>query len=161
MPEVNRPIDRWSSPVAVANDKDKRAPLSALSEEPIKVTDGLARAVENGVRGKCPRCGSARLFPAFLKPVKCCPACGQDWSLQRADDFPAYVSIFITGHIVTPVIIVLVQATQLALWALVLLVVLMALGLMIATLQPAKGAIIALQWWFEMHDFRRRSPDTD
>ncbi|MBB3991623.1 hypothetical protein GGR19_003061 [Croceicoccus naphthovorans] len=30
---------------------------------------------------------------------------------------------------------------------------------MIGTLQPAKGAIIALQWWFEMHGFERFAPN--
>jgi hypothetical protein len=30
---------------------------------------------------------------------------------------------------------------------------------MIGLLQPAKGAIIAVQWWFGMHGFRKERPD--
>ncbi|WP_341785919.1 DUF983 domain-containing protein [Sphingobium vermicomposti] len=91
----------------------------------------------------------------FLKPVRQCPHCHQDWTPQQADDFPAYVSILITGHLMAPVIIALVRDTQLPLGALVAIVLPLAIILMIALLQPAKGAIIAVQWWFGMHGFTR------
>ncbi|WP_245626712.1 DUF983 domain-containing protein [Croceicoccus naphthovorans] len=32
--------------------------------------------------------------------------------MQRADDFPAYVSIFVTGHVMAPIIIALVQSVS-------------------------------------------------
>jgi uncharacterized protein (DUF983 family) len=112
-------------------------------------------AINRGVRGRCPRCGDAKLFRAFLKPVDHCPACGQDWTHQQADDFPAYAAIFLTGHIMAPVIIALVQETELSLPALAAIIVPLMLGLMILFLQPAKGAIIALQWWFGMHGFEK------
>jgi uncharacterized protein (DUF983 family) len=34
-----------------------------------------------------------------------CPACGQDWRGHRADDFPPYLAILVTGHVMAPVII--------------------------------------------------------
>ncbi|OCC22500.1 hypothetical protein MB02_16460 [Croceicoccus estronivorus] len=117
-------------------------------------------AILRGLKGRCPRCNGARLFRKFLKPVDTCPACGQDWTPQRADDFPAYVSILVTGHVMAPVIIGLVQETQLPVWALATIAVTLALLLIIATLQPAKGGIIAMQWWFEMHGFQRDKPET-
>ncbi|MGV7123059.1 DUF983 domain-containing protein [Sphingopyxis sp. 550A] len=118
-------------------------------------------AIYRGVRGRCPRCGDAKLFRAFLKPVDHCSACRQDWTHQQADDFPAYVSIFLTGHIMAPVIIALVQNTKLSLPALAAIIVSLMLGLMILFLQPAKGGIITLQWWFGMHGFmkERRPPE--
>ena len=39
------------------------------------------------------------MFPRLLKPFAHCPACGQDWTAQQADDFPAYIAIILTGHI--------------------------------------------------------------
>lgn len=119
------------------------------------------RAIDRGVRGRCPRCGDAKLFRTFLKPVDHCPACGQDWTRQQADDFPAYVSIFLTGHIMAPIIIALVQETKLPLPALAAIIVPLMLGLMILFLQPAKGAVIAVQWWFGMHGFtkERHAPE--
>lgn len=77
--------------------------------------------------------------------------------MQRADDFPAYVSIFVTGHVMAPIIIALVQSGSLPFWALTAIVLVLATFLMIGTLQPAKGAIIAFQWWFEMHGFERNA----
>lgn len=117
-------------------------------------------AIFRGARGRCPRCGETKLFRRFLKPGDHCTSCGLDWTHQQADDFPAYVSIFLTGHIMAPVIIALVQDTDLSLPALAAIILSTMLMLMIAFLQPAKGAIIALQWWFGMHGFEkeRRAP---
>jgi uncharacterized protein (DUF983 family) len=60
-----------------------------------------------------------------------------------------------------PIIIALVQDTKLSLIALAAIIVTAMLVLMIGFLQPAKGAIIALQWWFGMHGFttERRAPE--
>lgn len=119
-------------------------------------------AMVRGARGLCPRCNDAKLFARFLKPVATCAHCLQDWTHQQADDFPAYVSILLTGHIMAPIIIALVQETALSLAALAAIIVLSMLALMIGFLQPAKGAIIALQWWFGMHGFvKERSVSKD
>lgn len=128
--------------------------LQAGAGRPLLPESGWG-AIYRGVRGRCPRCGDATLFCAFLKPVGHCPACKQDWTRQQADDFPAYVAIFLTGHIMAPVIIALVQETELSLPALAAIIVPLMLGLMVLFLQPAKGAIIALQWWFGMHGFEK------
>jgi len=87
------------------------------------------------------------------------PRCRQDWAPQQADDFPAYVSILITGHLMAPIIIALVRDAQLPLGALVAIILPIAIILMIALLQPVKGAIIAIQWWFGMHGFKRERQD--
>ena len=112
-------------------------------------------AVLRGLRGQCPRCGQAKLFFRFLKPIPHCPYCEQDWTHQQADDFPAYVSILVTGHLMAPLIIVLVRDAQLSVPMLLAIILPLVLILMIGLLQPAKGAIIALQWWFGMHGFRK------
>lgn len=116
----------------------------------------LWAAMARGLRGKCPRCGGAHLFARFLKPVERCGACGQDWTLHQADDFPPYVSILLTGHIMAPIIIWLGLETQLSAVFMMAVVVVIALILLIGLLQPAKGGIIALQWWMGMHGFSRK-----
>lgn len=116
-------------------------------------------AALRGMAGRCPRCGGARLFRQFLKPVSACPACGQDWSPQQADDFPAYIAILITGHVLAPVIIALVSTYDIAPGLLAAILLPLAVVMMVAMLQPAKGAVIALQWWQGMHGFvRERAP---
>jgi uncharacterized protein (DUF983 family) len=121
---------------------------------PPDLPDSLGAALRRGLRNRCPRCGETRLMPHFLKPVRHCHACGQDWTLHRADDFPAYISMIITGHLLAPVMIMLALA-GIRPWLLVVTVIPGALVLMLGLLQPAKGAVIAAQWWFGMHGFRR------
>jgi uncharacterized protein (DUF983 family) len=43
----------------------------------------------------------------LARPVPQCPACGQDWRGHRADDFPPYLAILVTGHVMAPVLIAL------------------------------------------------------
>lgn len=137
-------------PVEEASTPQQHAALPASGLE----------AMLRGARGRCPRCREGALFRRFLKPKPHCQACGQDWAHQQADDFPAYVSIFITGHLMAPLIIALVRDAQLSVPALMAIILPLATGLMIGLLQPAKGAIIALQWWFGMHGFKKERPGT-
>ncbi|WP_237229920.1 DUF983 domain-containing protein [Sphingobium sp. TKS] len=116
-------------------------------------------AMLRGLIGRCPRCGEVCLFMRFLKPIPHCKQCAQDWTHQQADDFPAYVSIFVTGHLMAPLIIGLTRSSDLSITALIAIILPLAVVLMIGLLQPAKGAIIALQWWFGMHGFRKERPE--
>lgn len=84
-------------------------------------------AILRGLRARCPRCGDSRLFPRFLKPVARCSRCGQDWTHQQADDFPAHVSILVTGHLMAPLIIALTRDTQLSVTWLVAIIMPLAL----------------------------------
>jgi len=145
----DRPITRKISPSA--NDEESNEKGFTL---PASGWESMLR----GARSRCPRCNEAKLFTRFLKPVASCPHCRQDWTHQQADDFPAYVSILLTGHIMAPIIIALVQETALSLAALAAIIVPLMLALMIMFIQPAKGAIIALQWWFGMHGFVKERP---
>ncbi|MDR2857104.1 MAG: DUF983 domain-containing protein [Novosphingobium sp.] len=115
-------------------------------------------AIGRGLLCRCPRCDQAKLFLRFLKPIPACPHCGQDWTHQRADDFPAYIAIFVTGHILAPIIIALARDTALSVTAMLAIIMPLAIVLMIGLLQPAKGATIALQWWFGMHGFVKERP---
>ena len=112
-------------------------------------------AILRGFLGKCPRCGEAQLFRAWLKPRDHCPCCALDLREQRRDDFPAYVAIFITGHVLAPILIMLVLDFELSILALTIIVFAMAIAMLMALIQPSKGAVIALQWWNGMHGFKR------
>lgn len=141
-------------------DTKRAEPVSIPVHEPGAVTGGVnlpasgPAAILRGVRGQCPRCNNAKLFMRFLMPMPRCPQCGQDWTHQQADDFPAYISILVTGHLMAPLIIALIRKTELSVTALAAIILPLAVILMIGLLQPAKGGIIALQWWFGMHGFR-------
>lgn len=125
-------------------------------EEPSALVAAL-----RGARNHCPRCDRKPLFARYLKPVQRCACCGQDWTLHQADDFPAYIAIFISGHLLAPVLIAAGSRELLPMGWLALVAVVGALLLTIALLQPAKGAVIALQYYWKMHGFDPASRDAD
>ena len=93
------------------------------------------------------------MFRAFLKVNDACPHCGEELHHHRADDFPAYLVIAITGHILVP--IVLAVETEIAPPVVMSMVMWPSIALAIALglLQPVKGAVIAIQWYGGMHGF--------
>lgn len=110
-------------------------------------------ALMRGLRGQCPRCGEGALFHKWLKPYNACPTCALDLTPQQADDFPAYIAIFITGHLVGPIIIMLALEYALSSWQIAAILLPMATAMMLAMLQPVKGGVITAQWWNGMHGF--------
>lgn len=112
-------------------------------------------AMLRGLRCTCPRCGEGGLFARWLKPVDRCAACGMDWTPQRADDFPAYIAIIVTGHLLAPIMIALALDFTLSPLMLAAILFPSAIAMMLGLLQPAKGLVIALQWWHGMHGFVR------
>jgi uncharacterized protein (DUF983 family) len=110
-------------------------------------------SLRRGFSGRCPYCGQGKLFRAFLKVADRCDVCAEDFSHQRADDFPAYIVILIVGHLLVPIALVVETEfspsypVQLAVW------LPLALVLSLALLQPVKGAIVGLQWALRMHGF--------
>ncbi len=113
----------------------------------------LLTALGRGFAMKCPNCGRGHLFRRFLKVADHCESCCEDFTPQRADDFPAYLVIVVVGHLVVPAILAVETAyappewLQLAVWLPVTLFASLAL------LQPTKGAIVGLQWQLGMHGF--------
>src|SRR3546814_12262875 len=67
-------------------DQLREKPKSMPVHEPGSVTSSLVlpalgwAAILRGLRGHCPRCGEARLFMRFLKPIPRCPPCAQAWT---------------------------------------------------------------------------------
>jgi len=119
----------------------------ATTERPLRL------ALLRGSKGRCPACGEAALFGRFLKPVSHCPACGQQWHHQRADDLPAYLVILVLGHLLAPLIVVTTLSFDPPAWVEMTAWPAFALVAALLMIQPAKGAVIALQWARRMHGF--------
>lgn len=106
-----------------------------------------------GFRGRCPHCKGKTLFRSFLKVADDCSACGEEFHHHRADDLPAYLVIFIIGHIIVAGFMMAEAAYELtafqhlAIWTPVTIVS------AILFLQPVKGAVVGLQWALRMHGF--------
>lgn len=111
------------------------------------------RAMARGFACRCPNCGRDRLFRRFLKPVATCATCGEDFTHQRADDAPPYFTILLVGHIVVPLLTLVLLMTDLPMIVHLALWLPLTAGLTFALMQPVKGTIIALQWALRMHGF--------
>jgi uncharacterized protein (DUF983 family) len=114
------------------------------------------QAALRGLCGTCPSCARAPLFKGWLKPTERCPSCGQDWTVQRADDFPAYLVILILGHVIVPLVVAAnlawdwPEGMQMVLWPS------LATALALIMIRPAKGAVIGVQWALRMGGFGTR-----
>ena len=103
--------------------------------------------------GKCPACGTGKLFRKYLKVQDTCPDCGEELYHHQADDAPAYFTILIVGHILVPMALVVEQtwkpsiAFSIGLWIPAIIVSCLAL------LPRIKGALVGFQWSRRMHGF--------
>ncbi|WP_343314287.1 DUF983 domain-containing protein [Brucella sp. BE17] len=122
-------------------------------EQKVHPKRSLGEAMGRGFRSRCPHCGEGRLFRAFVKPVAKCSVCDEDFTEQRADDLPAYLTILIVGHIVVGAFMGVEATVDLPLWAHMAIWGPLTAILSLLLLQPIKGATIGLQWALYMHGF--------
>ena len=103
----------------------------------------------------CPACGRGALYSSYLKVVDACPHCGEALHHQRADDLPAYFTMFITGHIVVALVMIVEGYFAPELWVHALIWPPLVLALSLFLLPRIKGAAIGLQWAQGMHGFAK------
>ncbi len=113
----------------------------------------LARAMANGARGKCPHCGTGPLFSRFLAVAPACSHCGEELHFHRADDLPAYLNIFVTGHVVVGFMLLGMDWILLPMWAFTVLTATVAVAASAALMRPLKGMVVGAQWALRMHGF--------
>ena len=106
-----------------------------------------------GMRCTCPTCGKGHMFSGFLKVAHSCDACGEELHHHQADDAPPYFTMFIVGHIVVPLVLVVERVWKPELWVHFVLWTVVTLALTFALMPAVKGAIVGLQWALRMHGF--------
>jgi uncharacterized protein (DUF983 family) len=115
----------------------------------------LANAMWRGFRMKCPNCGKGKLFGRFLKVSDHCPACGEEMFHHRADDFPPYLVILVVGHTVVPAILAVETNYAPPIWLQLAIWLPLTFISALALLQPAKGAVVGLQWQLGLGGFEQ------
>jgi uncharacterized protein (DUF983 family) len=110
-------------------------------------------AMRRGFVCRCPACARGRLFGRFLKVVDRCEACGTEFHHHRADDLPPYLVIFLVGHLIGYGILMTETKLEMPMWVHLAIWPALALVLCLALLQPAKGAVVGLQYALGMHGF--------
>ncbi|MFZ1812996.1 MAG: DUF983 domain-containing protein [Rhizobiaceae bacterium] len=113
----------------------------------------VLRSMLRGASCHCPNCGSGSLFKGFLTTPAKCETCGEQLDHHRADDLPAYLNIFVTGHLVVGVMLMLMVLVDIPMWPMTFATAGAALVFSFATMRPIKGAVIGCQWALRMHGF--------
>ncbi len=120
--------------------------MNATAVSPVVPVD-FWTSIFRGWRGRCPRCGTGSLFGSFLKMQSNCPSCGLALEPFRADDAPAYFTIFAVGHVVIPMVLAFEKYGDTPpLWLHALLWLPLSVILALLLLPRIKGAVIALLW---------------
>ena len=118
----------------------------------------VGAAMRLGFRGRCPACGAGRLYRAYLKVVDKCEVCEEELHHQRADDAPAYMTIFVVGHfIVSGLLATEFVGPDLPFWVPALIWSALAVVASLWLLPRIKGGLIGLQWANRMHGFGGRA----
>ncbi|HRO13613.1 MAG TPA: DUF983 domain-containing protein [Paracoccus sp. (in: a-proteobacteria)] len=127
---------------------DLAAPVSfAQADRP------LGQSMRRGTAGRCPACGQGQLFTGYLKVKDSCPSCNEELHHHRADDGPAYVTIFIVSHLAGPLLLAVYIAYRPSTAFLLTLFCAGVTVLSLLLLPRIKGAWVALQWAKRMHGF--------
>jgi uncharacterized protein (DUF983 family) len=119
------------------------------------------RAMARGFTCSCPNCGKGHVFKAYLKVADSCDVCGEELHHHRADDAPPYFTMFIVGHVVIPLVLVVEKLWAPDLWVHFALWTAVTLGLTFALMPAVKGAIVGLQWALRMHGFDYAATQAD
>ena len=101
------------------------------------------------------------MFNKFMKIADRCTSCGEELHHQRADDAPPYFTVFIAGHIVVPLVLIVEKTWHPELWVHAALWLPLTFGLTLLLMPRVKGAIVGLQWALRMHGFGLSAPAGD
>lgn len=125
-------------------------PLNIAETAVVPPRAGVWTALWRGLRRHCPACGEAQAFRTYLKQVECCSHCHAALGEIRADDMPPYFTIFLVGHIVVPLILLVEKLYEPAEWLQMLVWPSLTLLLTLAILPYIKGGVLGVMWALRM-----------
>ena len=127
--------------------------MTQLLPSALSPTRNKRQAMWRGSLGKCPACGSDGLFARYLKVADKCETCGLEFASHQADDAPPYFTIFIVGHIVIPIALIVERTYQPPLFVHAAKFSVLSVVITLISLPMVKGAVVGLQWALRMHGF--------
>ena len=113
----------------------------------------IGKSIRRGAVNKCPNCGEGQIFDGFLKVSDSCASCNEELYHHRADDLPAYLNIFVTGHIVVGAMFAFMKLELFGMWTIMWITIALALIMAFAVMRPLKGMVVGAQWALRMHGF--------
>jgi uncharacterized protein (DUF983 family) len=136
-----------------ADGKSRKRQVMSGNLQTVQEERPARAAMKHGWRQCCPQCGKGRLFAGYLKVAAACDVCGEDFSPQRADDGPAYLTILIVGHLMAPLFLWVFFRWQPSPAVMIGVFATGTVALSLYLLPRLKGALVALQWAKRMHGF--------
>ena len=109
-----------------------------------------------GMAGRCPRCGEGALFNGFLEVRPGCEACGLDFAFADAGDGPAFFIMSIVGILVVALALWVEFTYEPPIWLHLVIWFSLTAVLSLALVRPAKGLMIALQYFHRAEEGRIR-----
>lgn len=106
----------------------------------------VLRAMRRGFMLRCPNCDKGRLLSGFLKPSPACGHCGEAYDHIRTDDFAPWLGIFVIGHTLVPLAILVEKLFAPSLLVHLLLWVPIGLEMVLLFLPRAKGMGLGFMW---------------
>jgi len=103
-------------------------------------------ALRRGLGLRCPSCGKGKLLAGYLKPVELCSSCGENIGELRADDGPAWATILLVGHLVSPAFFVFATSDAETGFRAFLFIAAAVTAATLAILPRMKGLFVGLIW---------------
>ena len=115
---------------------------SRLAATAPAASSGLWLALTRGFRNRCPICGEGRIFAGYLAVVPNCAQCGAPLGRLRADDAPPYFTIFLVGHLLVPLVLMVERRWMPPMWLHMTVWLPLFTCLCVLLLRPVKGATV-------------------
>src|SRR6476619_738827 len=106
----------------------------------------LASTIVSGILGRCPACGSGKMFSGYLTLAPRCKMCGLDYNFADSGDGPAVFVILVTGFIVVGAALIVEVLYSPPYWVHALAWGSLSIILPLVLLRSFKGVLIALQF---------------
>lgn len=126
---------------------ENNAKSDSVTSESTKLSS--RRSLFAGLRQKCPNCGKGNMFRSYLKLQDNCPHCNESLGEFRADDGPAWLAMFLSGHIIIPALFYMEANQQFPIWQEILILIALACTSVYFLLPRAKGLFVAMLWLME------------
>jgi uncharacterized protein (DUF983 family) len=103
-------------------------------------------AVRRGLRLTCPACGRGKLLSGYLRQAEGCSHCGERTGDIRADDAPAWATILLVGHLVSPIFFLFATTDTNAATQAFFLIAGLVVAMTLLLLPRMKGLFVGLIW---------------
>lgn len=103
-------------------------------------------AIRRGLMLRCPACGRGKILAGYLRPAQVCSSCSESLGEYRADDGPAWATILLVGHLVSPAFFLFATTDTSAAFNGFLFIAALVLALTFVLLPRMKGLFVGIMW---------------